>query len=171
MCRGRGIQESGYNDCMSVRVSDRTESRAEYVNKVRELNEVIGLTVANGPRKYMPTYGDRLINTALDAYMEVLEANSIYPSKGIHAEPDYLRRRGHLIEARSKVIAVAGIADVYFSMLMRVDNAGSKSYDKAFSRLERIGLLCADVKNLISGVLASDAKKFKEYNASKVASR
>lgn len=83
--------KSGYNGRMTVRVTDRSESRAEYVNKLRELNEVIGLTVANGPRKYMPTYGDRLINTALDAYAEALEANSIYPSKGIHAEADYLR--------------------------------------------------------------------------------
>lgn len=75
------------------------------------------------------------------------------------------------MEARAKVAAVAAIADVYFGMLMRVDNAGSKSYDKAFSRLERIGLLCSDAKSLISGVIASDAKRFKEYNAKQVASR
>ena len=156
---------------MTVKVSDRSESRAEFVNKVRELNEVVGLTVANGPRKYMPTYGDRLINAALDAYMEVLAANSIYPSKGIHAEPDYIRRREHLMEARAKVVAVAGMADVYFGMLMKVDHAGSKSYEKAFSRLERIGLLCSDAKALISGVISADARRFKEYNDSTVAPR
>ena len=146
---------------MGVKVSDRSQSRVEYVAKVRELNKVIGMAVANGPRKYLPTYGDRLICTAMDAYAEVLAANSIYPSKGIRAEPDYLRRRGHLIEARAKVKAVAALADVYFSMMMERELVDRRQYEKAFSRMERIGALCGDAASLISGVLKADTARFR----------
>ena len=156
---------------MTVRTTDRSQSRAEYVNKVRQLNQDIGFTVANGPRKYVPTYGDRMITTALDAYMEVIAANSIYPSKYLHAEHDYLQRRGHLLEARAKIEAVAAMCDIYFEMLMSVDHESVRGKDKAMARMERIGLLCTDARKLITGVINSDARRFRQYNRKSAAPR
>jgi len=157
-------------------VSEREVSTVQYVEAARKLNVDIAQTVANGPKKYMATYGDRLVNLALDVYSEVVQANSIHPSKGIRAEPDYLQRRAHLMEARGKVYAVAALAGIYFEVLKvarglqrnkgEIVESDEKiaRRSKLCSRMERIGGICNDEIKLINGVLKSDTERFRKYN-------
>ncbi|MBQ9000274.1 MAG: hypothetical protein IJ087_00275 [Eggerthellaceae bacterium] len=162
---------------MSVPTHEREQSLAQFVETARVLNVEIAQTVANGPKKYMLTYGDRLVNLALDVYSETIQANSIHPSKGVRAEADYLQRRAHLIEARAKTHAVAALAQVYFEVLkaarglqrnkgeiMESDEKIARR-SKLNSRMERIGAICDKEIRLISGVLKSDTERFRKYNS------
>lgn len=161
---------------MSVPVQDREQSIVQFVETARQLNVEIALTVANGPKKYMVTYGDRLVSLALDVYSEAVQANAIHPSKGVRAESDYLRRRAHLMEARGKAHAVAALAQVYFEVLKaarglqrgRGDTVESDEKiarrSKLNSRMERIGGICDREIKLINGVLKSDTNRFRKYN-------
>ena len=161
---------------MSVPKSEREESEPQFVETARLLNVEIAQTVANGPKKYMVTYGDRLVNLALDVYSEVIQANSIHPSKGVRAEQDYLQRRHHLMEARGKVEAVAALAQIYFEVLKaarglqrnkgQIMESGEKiaRRKKLNSQMKRIGLACEEELRLINGVLKSDTIRFKKYN-------
>ena len=145
---------------MSVKVSERSKSKAEYLNKLLELNKRIGQTVANGPKKYQASYGDRLIATALDALAHATEANSIYVGKGRNSEGDYRLRRDLLLKARGEVIALSTLASVYFRIMRDVDAIAPRSAEKAFSRMESIALLCEDAKSLINGVIKSDRERY-----------
>lgn len=158
---------------MTVPVPKRRLSGVQYIETARKLNVEIGHVVANGPKKYLNTYGDRLITVGLEAYGATIQANSIYQSKGVNAEPDYLQRRGYLLEARAKVKAVAAIAKVYFDLLIEakgLQKMGEEtdvkiaSRAKIYSRMDRIGALCDEEVRLINGVLKSDTAKFKKYN-------
>lgn len=162
---------------MSVPVHEREESTVQFVETARVLNVKIAQTVANGPKKYMVTYGDRLVNLAVDAYSEAIQANAIHPSKGVRAEPDYLQRRAHLIEARGKTYAVAALAQVYFEVLKAARGLQRSRGDtvesgekiarraKLNARMERIGGICDREIKLINGVLKSDTDRFRKYNA------
>lgn len=46
---------------MSVNVEDRTESKVEYLEVARQISKRTAQMVANGPKKYMSTYGDHLM--------------------------------------------------------------------------------------------------------------
>ena len=161
---------------MSVPVQDREQSTAQFVETARMLNVDIAQIVANGPKKYMMTYGDRLINLALDVYSETVQANTIHPSKGVRAEHDYLLRRAHLMEARGKTYAVAALAQIYFEVLKNARglqrNKGEivesdekiARRSKLVSRMERIGAICDKEIRLLNGVLKSDTDRFRRYN-------
>lgn len=163
---------------MSVPKPQRKKSEAQFVETARLLNVEIAQTVANGPKKYMVTYGDRLVNLALDVYSEVVIANSIYMSKGVRAKADYMQRRAHLLEARGKVQAVAALAAIYFEVLKVARGLQKKKGDqqimesdekiakraKLNSRMQRIAECCEKELNLINGVLKSDTDRFRRYN-------
>lgn len=145
---------------MSVKVTDREESKAAFLGKLLELNKKIGITVANGPKKYSHTYGDRLISKALDALAHATEANSIYVGKGLNAEADSRLRRELFLRARGEVKAVSSIASVYFRIMRNSDSVKPTTREKATDRMESIGCLCYDISNLITGVIKSDKERY-----------
>ena len=145
---------------MSVRVADRDESSVEFLNVLLELNKKIGITVANGPKKYIHTYGDKLVALALDAYAHAVEANSIYVGRGANAEGDARLRRDLFLRARGEVKAIASIASVYFRILRDANSVNPSTKDKASARMESVGNLCYKASNLLTGVIKSDKERY-----------
>ena len=146
---------------MTVWVEDRSESKVEYLETARQLSKRTAQMVANGPRKYLTTYGDHLMRLSLQLYTHVDVANSIY----VTSEADPQQRRKHLLEARGMAYSVESTAKLYTDL---VAEAGTVPREKAYGRLADIARLCHKERGLIKGILESDRKR---YNARKAAAR
>ena len=142
-------------------VEDRSESKVEYLETARQLSKRTAQMVANGPRKYLTTYGDHLMRLSLQLYTHVDVANSIY----VTSEADPQQRRKHLLEARGMAYSVESTAKLYTDL---VAEAGTVPREKAYGRLADIARLCHKERGLIKGILESDRKR---YNARKAAAR
>ena len=70
---------------MSVATYNRTQSKTEYINKIRELNVGIGRIVMNKPKKYRQNYGDAIIKSAIEALKFAQTANDVFVKKGMPA--------------------------------------------------------------------------------------
>lgn len=146
---------------MSVKVEDRSESKVEYLETARQISKRTAQMVANGPKKYLATYGDHLMRCSLQLFTHVDVANSIYVTR----ESDYEQRRKHLLEARGMCYSVESTAKLYTDL---VAEAGTADRERAYGRLADIARLCHKERGLIRGVLDSDRKR---YNARKAAAR
>lgn len=146
---------------MSVKVEDRSESKVEYLETARQISKRTAQMVANGPHKYLATYGDHLMRCSLQLFTHVDVANSIYVTR----ESDYEQRRKHLLEARGMCYSIESTAKLYTDLVTATDSAGR---EKAYGRLADIARLCHKERGLIRGVLDSDRKR---YNARKAAAR
>ena len=139
---------------MSVPTWLRTISKTKYLWRLYRLNVRIGEIVANHPTKYRATYGDKLINHALDALALAQTANGIYMHVAT-PESDYKLRRAHLREAKGHVEALATTAYIFLELTAKAD--GVKA-EKILKQEEEIGLECAEIAKMISGVMDSDRK-------------
>ena len=146
---------------MSVKVEDRSESKVEYLETARQISMRTAQMVANGPKKYLATYGDHLMRCSLQLFTHVDVANSIYVTR----ESDYEQRRKHLLEARGMCYSIESTAKLYTDLVTAADSVGR---EKAYGRLADIARLCHKERGLIRGVLDSDRKR---YNARKAAAR
>ncbi len=146
---------------MSVKVEDRSESKVEYLETARQISKRTAQMVANGPKKYLATYGDHLMRCSLQLFTHVDVANSIYVTR----ESDYEQRRKHLLEARGMCYSIESTAKLYTDLVTAADSVGR---EKAYGRLADIARLCHKERGLIRGVLESDRKR---YNARKAAAR
>lgn len=146
---------------MSVKASERDESHVEYLEVARQISKRAAQMVANGPKKYIMTYGDHLMRLSLQLFTHADIANSIYVTR----TSDYELRRKHLLEAKGAAFSIESTAKLYTDL---VCSAGSVSKDKAYRRLCDIASLCHKERGLLKGVLESDRKR---YNAKPVASR
>lgn len=146
---------------MSVKVEDRSESKVEYLETARQISKRTAQMVANGPKKYLATYGDHLMRCSLQLFTHVDVANSIYVTR----ESDYEQRRKHLLEARGMCYSIESTAKLYTDLVTAADSVGR---EKAYGRLADIARLCHKERGLIRGVLDSDRKR---YNARKAAAR
>lgn len=146
---------------MSVKVEDRSESKVEYLETARQISKRTAQMVANGPKKYLATYGDHLMRCSLQLFTHVDVANSIYVTR----ESDYEQRRKHLLEARGMCYSIESTAKLYTDL---VAEAGTADRERAYGRLADIARLCHKERGLIRGVLDSDRKR---YNARKAAAR
>ena len=146
---------------VTVRVEDRQESKVEYLDTARQISKRTAQMVANGPHKYLSTYGDHLMRCSLQLFTHVDIANSIY----VTTEADLQQRRKHLLEARGMAYSVESTAKLYTDL---VTEAGTAAKDKAYGRLADIARLCHKERGLIKGVLDSDRKR---YNGRKATAR
>lgn len=146
---------------MSVKASERDESKVEYLEVARQISKRTAQMVANGPKKYHMTYGDHLMRLSLQMFTHADMANSIY----VTCQQDYEQRRKHLIEAKGLAFSIESTAKLYTDL---VSSAGTISKEKAYGRLADIGRLCHKERGLLKGVLDSDKKR---YNAKSVTSR
>lgn len=144
---------------MSVRVAERGASRTEYLEAARRLAVDISQITANGPKKYRMSHADHMVQTALKIYENAQVAQSIYVVKGVNMESDHAQRRWHLKEAKGLVNHLCGVADVYFSLVMKCDGCDKK---KAVARLERVGKQAARLSKLLSGVMEWDSNHIRK---------
>lgn len=122
---------------MSVNVEDRTESKVEYLEVARQISKRTAQMVANGPKKYMSTYGDHLMRCSLQMFTHADIANSIY----VTCQADFEQRRKHLIEARGMCFSIESTAKLYTDLITA---AGTAARDKAYGRLADIARLPMD---------------------------
>lgn len=146
---------------MSVNVEDREESKVEYLETARQISKRTAQMVANGPHKYLSTYGDHLMRCSLQLFTHADIANSIYVTR----ESDFEQRRKHLLEARGMCFSIESTAKLYTDL---VTAAGTVARDKAYGRLVDIARLCHKERGLIKGVMDADKKR---YNAAKASAR
>ena len=144
---------------MSVNVEDRAESKVEYLEVARQISKRTAQMVANGPKKYMSTYGDHLMRCSLQMFTHADIANSIY----VTCQSDFEQRRKHLIEARGMCFSIESTAKLYTDLITA---AGTAARDKAYGRLADIARLCHKERGLIKGVMDSDKKRYNERKAS-----
>ena len=158
-----GVAASGRigGDGVTVKVEDRQESKVEYLDTARQISKRTAQMVANGPKKYLATYGDHLMRLSLKLFTHVDIANSIY----VTSERDHEQRRSHLVEARGLCYSIESTAKLYTDLMTASHTASS---EKAYGRLADIARLCHKERGLIKGVMESDRKR---YNARKAAAR
>lgn len=144
---------------MTVKVEDRQESKVEYLDTARQISKRTAQMVANGPKKYLATYGDHLMRCSLQMFMHADIANSIY----VTYECDFEQRRKHLIEARGMCFSIESAAKLYTDLITA---AGTVARDKAYGRLADIARLCHKERGLLKGVMDSDKKRYNERKAS-----
>ena len=146
---------------VSVNVEDRDESKVEYLEVARQISKRTAQMVANGPHKYLTTYGDHLMRCSLNMFTHADVANSIY----VTCQVDFEARRKHLLEARGMCFSIESTAKLYADLITA---AGTVGKEKAYGRLADIARLCHKERGLIKGVLDSDKKR---YNAHKATAR
>lgn len=139
---------------MSVPAWARKRSRTQYLYETFKLNIRIGEIVMGKPTKYRQNYGDRVINSALDALKYCQAANAIYMSENTNAA-DYQRRRSYLMNAKALIDNVSTTADIFLSLCYNMDGAKRDQIDR---QEEYIGSACRRIHVLIQGVIDSDAK-------------
>lgn len=145
---------------MSVPVFKRKESKTEYLNSIYDLNVKVGEIVANGPKKYINTYGTYLIHTSAEAMKYAQTANKIFMNKNTSKE-DYLLRREMLIRAKGDVENISTIANIYLDVSLKSKLKKSEIY----KRQEDIGLRCYRTIEQINGVMRYDSKVMsKQYS-------
>lgn len=146
---------------MTVKVSDRSESKVEYVEQMRQLCVRVAQITANGPKKYRATYADELMRLSLQAVGCVTAANAMYVS----TQADFEERRRLLQKGRALTYSIEAAAKLYLDTVAAT-NAQSKA--KSYARMADLGERLNRERGLIKGVLDSDRKR---YNARKAVSR
>lgn len=105
---------------MSVPSWLQSESRSKFLWRLYKLNIRIGEIVMNHPVKYRATYGDKLINTALQALIHARTGNAVWMNVGT-TDADYRIRHDHLREAKSYTDAIAPLAYIYLELVRKAD--------------------------------------------------
>lgn len=145
---------------MTVPVYKRTESKTEYLNLLYDLNIKIGEIVANGPSKYINSYGDYLIRASCSALQYAQTANRIYMSKNTSIE-DYNLRRSYLQRIKGLVDNISTISSIYLDLSLRTKIKKSD----IMKRQQRMGEICYDIIEKVNGVMRHDNKIIKQqYN-------
>lgn len=137
---------------MSVPTWLQSEAKSKFLWRLYRLNVRLGEIVANHPIKYRATYGDKLINTALQALIHARTGNAVWMNVGT-SETDYKIRREHLKEAKGYTDAIAPLAYIYLELVKKAD--GVKP-EKVLKQEEEIGLESAEISKMIKGVMDND---------------
>lgn len=137
---------------MSVPTWLQSEAKSKFLWRLYRLNVRLGEIVANHPIKYRATYGDKLINTALQALIHARTGNAVWMNVGT-SETDYKIRREHLKEAKGYTDAIAPLAYIYLELVKKAD--GVKP-EKILKQEEEIGLESAEISKMIKGVMDND---------------
>lgn len=137
---------------MSVPTWLQSEAKSKFLWRLYRLNVRLGEIVANHPIKYRATYGDKLINTALQALIHARTGNAVWMNVGT-SETDYKIRREHLKEAKGYTDAIAPLAYIYLELVRKAD--GVKP-EKILKQEEEIGLESAEISKMIKGVMDND---------------
>ena len=112
---------------MSVATHNRTLSKTEYINKIRELNVSVGRIVMNKPKKYRQNYGDAIIKSAIEALKFAQTANSVYVKHDMPIS-DIALRRTMLIRAKGAVMNVSTISQIFLDLCMSAGGDNTQSY-------------------------------------------
>lgn len=137
---------------MSVATHNRTLSKTEYINKIRELNVSVGRIVMNKPKKYRQNYGDAIIKSAIEALKFAQTANAIFVKHDM-PKSDIALRRTMLIRAKGAVMNVSTISQIFLDLCMSADG---ENKTKIMKQDKYIGNITHDIIKMLSGVIKSD---------------
>ena len=151
---------------MSVLKSNRSESKAEFVNTAAQIYVQTINFLSRLSARYERIVGDSVSNLAAEVLDNTEKANSIFPSDNKRAE----LREAHLLEARASLMAL----DVhlhYCYEIMKLNPSGcftthngkdvssSTAYKKLEHMSQELGDLIDKENTLLKSVLKSDKRK------------
>jgi len=114
----------------------------------------------NTPQKYRLNYSDHIIQTGLKALQYAQIANDIYLTKYTTNE-EFQRRESLLLESRGLIDNISTTAYIF---LEQVRKSGAVKYEKILKQEEYIGEKTNTINGLITNVMKSDKKRYKEFN-------
>ena len=132
---------------MSVVRSERGESSLQFLYNARELEKYTITKCVGFPKRYTFYISQRLGNLASEVHEECKKANSIYPKNNEEAQ----LRRNHLLEARASL----------YAMVSKIELA-CEIFGIEEQKLKYWMSMVNEESRLISGVLTSDAQRFKD---------
>ena len=150
---------------MSVSKPYRKESSAEFLNKAIMLNEKIGTFVVKLPVKYKIIYGDDMARTGLEALRLLQTGNGIYLSKDTPAAL-FLERQSLFMKAKGYIYNIPTTFFLCTQIWINVEQPDNEKREKMINRSKIITDLCNECVNLISALILSDRKRYKEYQNS-----
>ncbi len=134
---------------MTVLKSKRPESKAEFVYKSRQLT-IYSANKAKGLEKSLTFFGrTALYETARKVNEHLMVANSIYPT----CKDDCECRRQHLRDARAFLYYLVESIGIMEELSSNLSHKSAQYW----------GGLCYELIGLVTGVMRSDAKRFKSF--------
>lgn len=140
---------------MSVATYNRSLSKTEYVNAIRELNVNIARIVMNKPKKYRQNYGDAIIKSALEALKFAQTANDVFVKNGMPVSDKALRRT-MLIKAKGAIDNVGTASEIFLDLCKSQDGEDKA---KILKQEQYIGGATFDIKRLLTAVIKSDEER------------
>ena len=140
-------REKGVKNFMSVPKSRRSESKAEFLNKCRELKLMTYKKCAKLPKRLQASLGNSLISQATNVKRYVTKANNIFP---ISTKGEYEERRKGFKLALAELNSMSSDVDDLYDLANYDSNAIGEWQD-----------LIDVTFALVKGVLDSDARSYK----------
>ena len=154
---------------MSVLKSKRHLSNAEFVNNADSIFVETLDFVAKLSNRYQRFLAEGVMQNAHD-----LLSNCEYAQNTrVYDEQTFLMRRGYLIEARNRLMALdVDMTHVYCTLMLNPEGAftdtkgrmktASQAIEKLDKMAESLGEKIDHEKNMIESLMVSDAKRYKE---------
>lgn len=137
---------------MSVHMMERSQSSAEYLNKLSELAKWAMRIEILKPNKYKKRIEKDITDPIMYAYRCACSANSIYPSP--KHPTDLEMRHNYLTAAHSAIKGVGSMIRFYHDVL------GGDCL--SIKDVERYGEMCVTCLSMLKGVMKSDDERYKK---------
>ena len=135
---------------MSVRVSEREQSKLEFLKTLLDIEKWCLYKSDSAPKKYRFMINNYLVKYSADAYSFAKMGNSIY----VRDEETKQLRRTYLLKAHASLQAFVSQVDVIYAIC--------KADFMTNNELEHIAELSFNGIKLLKGVLKSDNTRYKE---------
>lgn len=154
---------------MSVYVSQRSESKMEFIHVAQQLATYTLEQVKKFPKSRTFRFVDKITDYALEIHECVCRANSYYLYNGM-SEDDFRQRERYLGEARSAIFAMSSLLTITFSFVLKGNNFLEDKARMSSMFKQWAGLLNHEAA-LVKGVVESDKKRYKRYQSAKSKTR
>lgn len=149
---------------MSVYLSQRSESKAEFIRVSQDLAVYTLEQVKKFPKSYRFCLTNDLTKLALEIHENVCRANSIYIHKNM-SEMEFNMREKYFVQAKSAIYVMSSLLTVTYALIIKGNNfLGDKKHTSHIFK-EWARLLNYET-SLVKGVVESDKKRYKRYQKS-----
>ena len=147
---------------MSVATYKRGESKAQFLDNLYKLNISVYGLVSKMPKKMQRIYGDKMINTALDAMKIAEVGNGIY-LRNTTTQTSYEERIKCFEVVKGYVYSIMSIYNLSIDMMIENCHINKVDSTKLVNNSLRTSKLCIDTMDLITNLIKSDKDRYKNY--------